>query len=108
MDSLVEQLSRPGRRVQVITRPAESTKALEKSIERGYVHLRFPETRGGTEVGVTLDRAQCELTRANFDDRTGVIRLVGAFSLNFVRVECVAAIDLSTLSGEGQLIPKAA
>ena len=41
---------------------------------------------------------------ADFENGTGVAHVEGNLSLDYVRVKCVANIDLSTLQGKGYLV----
>jgi uncharacterized protein YbdZ (MbtH family) len=102
---LVERLSRGQHTVQFWSRPERTTSALKERVERGYVHIRFPNTRGGTELGIRLDTAACDLSRADFDRGAGEIILVGNLTLDDVPVRCMARLDLGTLEGEGNLQP---
>jgi hypothetical protein len=69
------------------------------------VHIKFTETRGGTELGIPVDLDRSELAAADFHKETGKLHLVGALTLDFVKVRCVADIDLPSLSGKGRLEP---
>ena len=102
-DDLLQRLSEAGRNVEVSLRPEKSARALKERIDLGHVHLKFTETRGGTELGVELDRDSIDLSRADFDGQQGSVHLEGGLTLNFVKVRCVADIDLATLAGKGHL-----
>ena len=54
--SLVERLSQGSHRVEASLRPDKTVQLLKECIDRGYVHIRFPDTRGGTELGVRLEQ----------------------------------------------------
>ena len=101
MDELVRRLSEGDH--PVITRRADSVEELKQSIDRGYVLVTFTDTRGGTELGVRLDEALTDLGKADFEKGTGTVHLVGALILNYVKVRCVADVDLATLEGKGHL-----
>lgn len=103
MDELVQRLS-TGHHPVVLSRD-NSTVELQQSIERGYVHIKFTATRGGTELGVRLDNTASTLGQGPVEAAGGTIRLVGYLTLNGVNVRCVANIDLSTLHGTGYLEP---
>jgi hypothetical protein len=103
MSSLVERLSAGQHPLEASLRPVRSAADLKDCINRDFVSVRFTETRGGTELGFKLDRAESDLSRANFDAPEGVVRLVGRLTLDYVRVRCVAEIDLKTLKGVGHL-----
>lgn len=102
-DDLVHRLSEGDHPVEAGLRPERTVQALKECIDRDYVHIKFTGTRGGTELGVRLDRGATDLTRAAFADAKGNAHLVGNLTLNYVKVRCVADIDLQTLSGTGHL-----
>ncbi|MBQ0985586.1 hypothetical protein KBZ10_13895 [Streptomyces sp. F63] len=104
MDALVERLSAEGRKA-VVGGPSPSVDELRRRItELGYVFIKFPETSGGTDLGVRLDEAATDLGGADFANGTGSVHIEGTLTLNMVRVRCVADIDLSSLSGTGHLV----
>jgi len=101
MDDLVKHLS-TGRHPLIAARVSSHTD-LKDSIERGFVLLTFINTRGGTELGVKLDKERSLLGEADFANGQGVIQLVGRLKLNDDKVELHAHLDLATLKGEGNL-----
>jgi hypothetical protein len=86
-------------------RPERTIKAFKGCIDRGYVHVKFTNTRGGTELGVRLKPDMTDLTAADFDRGTGKAKLVGDLTLDYVKVRCTASISLDTLAGDGHLEP---
>jgi Core binding factor beta subunit len=72
--------------------------------EIGYVHIKFTETRGGTELGVKLDHDASDLSAADFDQGRGTLHVEGTIVLNDDPVRCIADIDLATLKGTGHLV----
>ena len=52
-----------------------------------------------------LDREATDLSQADFGNVEGAAHLVGNLTLNYVKVKCIADIDLQTLSGKGHLEP---
>jgi hypothetical protein len=104
-NELVDRLSEGEHPVEAGLRPDKTVQRLKQHIDRGFVHIKFTDTRGGTELGVRLDRDRSDLSRADFDRQTGSVRLVGALTLNYVPVRCVADIELATLTGRGHLEP---
>ncbi len=76
---------------------------LEAAIGRGYVLVKFTETRGGTELGFPLEEEYTNLASGDFDQGSGQIRLAGKLNLDGVDVRCVADVDLATLKGKGHL-----
>jgi hypothetical protein len=90
--------------VEVTLRPERTAAALMRRIEQsGFVHITFTDTRGGTELGVQLDKEECNLDGADFEGASGKVRLSGRLMLDYVPVRCVADIDLGTLEGTGRL-----
>jgi hypothetical protein len=76
---------------------------LKESIASGHVRIKFTDTRGGTELGVAIDRSRSDLRAIEGDNGSSEIRVVGDLTLDYVQVSCVARIDLATLEGEGHL-----
>lgn len=100
---LVQRLAQGRHRVVASVHPQKSIQGLRESIDRGYVHLRFPDTKGGTELGVQLEPAAGDSRPADFENRTGTVHLQGLLTLDYVKVRCIANIELSTLEGFGHL-----
>ena len=100
---LVQRLAQGRHPVVVSLRPEKSVKALQESIDRGYVHILFTATKGGTELGVRLDTAACDFSRADFAAQIGTVHLEGGLTLDYVKVRCIADIELTTLEGQGHL-----
>jgi hypothetical protein len=105
VDELVAYLSNGDHKVEAGLHPEKTVKALKECIDRDYVHVKFTETEGGTELGIKLDRQASDLSKADFDAQTGSVHMVGNVTLNYVKVQCVADIDLRTLAGKGYLVP---
>lgn len=104
-DDLVSRLSEGDHPIEVSLRPEVNIKAFKESIDRGYVHIKFTDTKGGTELGVRLDGNATDLTNGDFESRKGRVFLAGDLTLNYVKVRCIADIDLNTLAGQGHLEP---
>jgi hypothetical protein len=105
MNELVQRLSKGNHPVEANLLPEKTAPALKESIDRGYVHIKFTNTKGGTDLGVRLDRDASNLNEADFECQTGKIHLVGDLTLNYVKVRCIVNIDLETLEGTGHLEP---
>lgn len=101
--SLVDRLSLGDHKIVVSQQPEPTVKALKEAVDSGYVRVKFTETEGGTELGFKVDAGASDLTGANFDEGTGKVRLVGGLTLDYVKVSCIAEIDLKTLDGVGHL-----
>lgn len=102
--SLVDKLCEGEHQVEVGLRPEKSVKLLKEALGRDYVHIKFKNTKGGTELGVRLDKDACNLSNADLEGGTGTIHLEGELTLDYVRVRCIADIALKTLEGEGHLV----
>jgi hypothetical protein len=53
---------------------------------------------------VRLDPEACDFTKADFESGAGLVHLEGGLTLDYVKVKCVADIDLKTLEGQGRLV----
>jgi hypothetical protein len=102
MSDLVEFLCKGDHPVEANSRH-KTREALKERIADGHVQIKFTDTRGGTEVGVPLDRDRSDLRGIENDNGPAEIKLVGDLTLDYVPVTCVARIDLATLQGEGHL-----
>jgi len=102
--SLVERLCEGNHAVKVGLQPDKSVKLFKEAIDRDYVHVKFTQTNGGTEIGFRLDRPSSDFSKANFEAGTGTAHVEGDLTLDYVKVKCVADIDLGILSGTGRLI----
>ena len=102
MDELVQRLS-AGDHPVTAGGPNPSVEQLKQSIDRAYVHIKFTDTRGGTDLGVKLDTTASQLD-ADFVQGVGTVHIEGTLTLNYVPVRCVADIDLATLNGTGHLV----
>jgi uncharacterized protein YbdZ (MbtH family) len=103
-ESLVDRLCKEDHPVEVGLRPEQTLKLFKEALDRDYVHIKFTDTRGGTELGVTLDRQSCDFSRADFEGGVGAVHLEGGLTLDYVKVRCRAEIDLKTLTGRGHLM----
>jgi uncharacterized protein YbdZ (MbtH family) len=101
--SLVEKLCEGIHPVEASLRPEKTVKALRDRIDMGYVHIKFTETRGGTELGLRLDQDALDTSQADFENQTGIVHLEGGLTLDYVKVRCIADIDLKTLKGQGSI-----
>lgn len=102
-DALVQRLCRGDHPVEFRSASGPAVQALQESIDRGYVHMTFTNTQGGTTLGVRLDRDRSNITQADFAHQSGTVHLEGTLTLNYVPVWCIADLDLPTLQGYGHL-----
>ena len=80
---------------------------LRKRIEEmEYVLVKFTETRGGTELGFSLNQDATDVSTADFEQGTGAVHVEGNLTLNDDPVTVIADIDLATLKGTGRLAPR--
>jgi hypothetical protein len=103
MDELTQRLS-TNQPVVIGGLSPSSTDLRHRMDEYGNVFIKFTETRGGTDLGVYLERDACDFGDADFDAATGRIHVEGTLILNDDPVRCIADIDLATLSGTGRLV----
>jgi len=104
MDDLVERLSQ-GDHPVAVGGPKPSLEEFRRRVEdMGYVFIKFTGTRGGTDLGVRVDKSATDVSQASFEQATGVVHVEGTLTLNYVKVRCVADIDLGTLNGTGHLV----
>ncbi len=104
MNELVQHLSE-GEHPVSVGGPSPSLEEFRKRIEdMGYVFIKFTGTRGETALGVKVDMSTTDLSQAHFAQRTGNAHVEGTLTLNYVKVRCVADIDLATLDGTGHLV----
>ena len=107
MNELVQRLSQGEHSVEASLRPERKAVVLREMIDLGYVHIKFTDTQGGSELSVSLDHKACDFSEADFEQQSGMVHLVGELILNYVKVRCVADINLTTLEGKGHLEPLA-
>ena len=102
--SLVERLCEGDHPVAAGLRPERTVQLFKEAIDRNYVHVKFTDTRGGTELGVRLDPDSCDFTRADFDNGQGVVHLEGGLTFDYVKLRCISDIDLLSLEGTGRVV----
>ena len=100
-DDLVSRLSAREQAVQLVLLPEKNVQTLKSDIERGYVHVKFTETKGGTELGIKLDEEACCFNDVDTPD--GHIHLEGNLTLNYEQVRCTADIHTQSMEGKGRL-----
>ncbi len=103
MSELVNKLAAGKHPVEAVLRPHRTPAAFKESIQRGYVHIKFTDTIGGTELGVNLETDGVDLRQADFEMGQGQITVKGSLTLDYVPVKCWAVIELSDLKGHGWL-----
>ncbi len=106
MNELTERLS-TGDHPVTLGGPSPSCEGLKHRIDEiGWVHIKFTDTRGGTDLGIRLDREKTDLSEADFENGKGTLHVEGTLTLNNDPVRLIADIDLATLDGTGHLEPR--
>jgi uncharacterized protein YbdZ (MbtH family) len=103
-ESVVDILCKGDHPVVAGLRPERTVKVFKDAIDRGHVHIKFTDTKGGTELGVRLDSERCDFSQANFEAGTGSVHVEGRLTLDYVKVRCIADLSLETLEGSGRLV----
>lgn len=102
--SLVDKLCNGDHPIEVGGRPEKTVQHFKEAIDRDFVHIKFTKTKGGTELGVRLDRAACDFSGADFEKGKGTIHIEGGLTLDYVKVKCIADLNLATLEGTAHLV----
>lgn len=103
MSDLVRRLIEQEQDVEVSFRPRATAESFENCLKRGYIHLLFPNTKGGTELGIRIDPARSNVKEADFKQQKGKLLLAGTLQLDFIEVRCSAEIDAATFKGKARL-----
>ena len=103
MDELVQRLSQ-GDHPLTVGGPQPTLTDFKRRVEEmGYVFIKFTATQGGTDLGVRVDKEATDLRLADFSQGSGIAHIEGTLTLNYVKIRCIADIDLATLNGSGHL-----
>jgi len=104
MNELVQRLSQ-GSHPITVGGPKPSLEDFQKRIQDiGYIFIKFTATRGGTDLGMQVDKERTDLRQAHFEEARGIVHVEGVLTLNYIKVRCVADINLSSLNGTGYLV----
>jgi hypothetical protein len=95
--SLVDRLCVGSHPVEASLRPERTVKLFKEAIDRNHVHIKFTDTRGGTELGIRGDHEACDFKKADFENCAGTAHIEGTLIWDYVKVRCVADIDLIRL-----------
>jgi uncharacterized protein YbdZ (MbtH family) len=101
--TLVERLSVGEHAVEVVGLGEDPLRHLRERVKLGHVMVRFPETRGGTELGIRFDPKAFEPAGCDLDAGTGQLSLQGDLTLDGTRVRLHADIDVTRMAGRGRL-----
>ena len=103
MSELVDRLCDGEHAVEACVGPESSSAALKECLDRGFVRIKFTETQGGTELGISVDENSIDTSKADFENASGEVTVNGPLTLDFVKVKLTATVDLSNLKGLGHL-----
>ena len=96
MSALVEKLSQGEHPVSLVR--YKDIAGLKQAVERGFVLVKFTQTQGGTEIGISLEE-----NAGGVDLESKSVSLRGSLTLDYQPVRCIANIDLGSLTGYGCL-----
>lgn len=102
ISELVKKLSKNKHEV-VIGHRNESYEEIKQRIEEGFIHIKFTQTNGGTELGINVDLNNTNVKELNFAQPKGILHIEGTTNLNFNKVRCITDIDLLSRKGSGYL-----
>lgn len=103
INELVDRLSK-GEHEIVIGHRNESYSEIKERIQDGYIHIKFTQTRGETELGINVDLSKTDFDELDFDNGVGILHIEGTTNLNYNDVRCIADIDLGKRKGTGYLV----
>ncbi len=104
MDDLVQRLSE-GLHPVTVGGARPSLEDLKMRVEdMGYVFIKFTGTRGGTDLGIKVDKSVSSMRPTDAAQGAGTAHIEGTLILNYTKVRCIADIDLATLNGTGHLV----
>ena len=102
INELVRKLSE-GKHEIIIGHRDESYEEIKQRIEDGYIHIKFTQTKGGTELGINVDLDKTNVEGVDFSKGAGTLHIEGTTNLNYNEVRCISDIDLKTRKGKGYL-----
>lgn len=102
INELVQRLSE-GKHEVIIGHRDEPYDEIKQRIEDGYIHVKFIQTKGGTELGINVDLDKTNVGGVDFSKGEGTLHIEGTTNLNYNEVRCISDIDLKTRKGEGYL-----
>ena len=102
INELVQRLSE-GKHEVVIGHRDEPYDEIKQRIENGYIHIKFTQTGGSTELGINVDLNNTNIDELDFNKIGEVLHIEGVTNLNYNAVRCIADIDVITKKGEGYL-----
>ena len=100
MNELVKLLSSTKHEI-LLNRVDPCVEYLKERLALNCVHVYFSSTQ--TELGIRLDTANCDYSKADMLNGLGTLYLQGAITLNYDKVKCLVEVDLQTMRGYGYL-----
>jgi len=76
-EPLPYRLSRGDHAVVVSIRPERTVEGFRERLDLGFVHIKFTDTRGGTELGFPVDKNALDLSGVDFEKGRGRLQLSG-------------------------------
>ena len=102
INELVRRLSESKHEV-IIGHRDEPYEEIKQRIDDGYIHIKFTQTKGGTELGINVDLNATNIQNLDFTKGKGLLHIEGTTNLNYNAVRLIADIDLASRKGEGYL-----
>ena len=102
INELVKRLSK-GKHEVTIGHRDEPYDEIKQRIEDGYIHVKFTQTKGGTELGIKVDLDRTNVGDVDFSKGVGSLHIEGTTNLNYNEVRCISDINLKTRKGKGYL-----
>ena len=106
--SIVTRLATGEHPIELSSIVGHDVGSLRDAVRQGYLLLRFTDTRGGTELGISISRELSDLSALDHDYVNGRLHVVGDLILDSQPVRCHAYIDLPSLTASGYLASKGA
>jgi len=103
MDKLLKKLSENEHTVKFEER-IDDYNVIKQRIKGGLIFLTYIETHDATELGLNLDKGNCDFDTADFENRCGQIHIEGECMLNFVSIRIIADINLATRIGKARMV----
>jgi hypothetical protein len=101
INELVRKLSE-GKHDVSLNERGEDIQELKERIEQGFIHIKFTQTQGGTELGIKIDKEKSNMN-VPAGKNTGQWHLEGTAILNYNHVRCIVDVNLKTMKGKGYL-----
>lgn len=99
LKSLIEKLINTHHSV-VIGYRNESTEMLAENLKDHYIHIKFPDTQGETELGLSIDQELSNISEFLNDPDQGTLHIAGRTTLDYKPILCLAEIDKKTRKGK--------